>query len=92
MTTPYTPETLANRWGISAQKVRNMCIDGEVAHFRLGKLYRIPAVAVEEYEECQTSTSDGSEAGSASIGTTPLESGSAISLRHSPERKRRQKE
>lgn len=92
MSAPFTPETLANRWGVSAQKVRNMCIDGEVAHFRLGKLYRIPAVAVEEYEECQTSTSGVSEAGSASTGATTPESVSAISLRHAPERKRRQKE
>ena len=92
MTAPFTPETLANRWGVSAQKVRNMCAAGEVAHFRLGKLYRIPAVAVEEYEECQILASGGSEAVSASTGTTQPENVSAISLRHSPERKRRQKE
>ena len=91
MSAPFTPETLANRWGVSAQKVRNMCVAGEVAHFRLGKLYRIPAVAVEEYE-CQTLTSGVSGAGSASTGTTPLENVNAISLRHSPARKRRQKE
>jgi excisionase family DNA binding protein len=91
MSAPFTPETLANRWGVSAQKVRNMCIDGEVAHFRLGKLYRIPAVAVEEYEECQILASGVSGAGSASTGTTPLESANAISLRHSPARKRKGK-
>jgi excisionase family DNA binding protein len=91
MTTPYTPETLAKRWGVSAQKVRNMCAAGEVAHFRLGKLYRIPAVAVEEYEQCQILASGVSGADFASIGMTPQENVSAISLRHSPERKRRGK-
>lgn len=50
---PYSPETLADRWGCSAQKVRNMIAAGELAGFRLGKLIRIPASEVERYE-CQT--------------------------------------
>lgn len=65
---PFTPEMLANRGGVSATTVRNMCIDGSLSHLRLGRLYRIPAAVVEEIEECQISASDGSEAGTASIG------------------------
>ena len=52
---PYSPETLAQRWGCSAEKVRLMCRDGEIASFRLGKLIRIPAAEVERYE-CQATT------------------------------------
>lgn len=90
MNRPYTPETLANRWGVSATMIRNMCSDGAITYFRVGKLYRIPAQAVEEYE-CQKSASDGSEAGSASTGAARMGSDSAISLRHAPERKQRRK-
>lgn len=90
MTRPFTPETLANRWGVSPTMVRNMCGSGQLDHFRLGKLYRIPAKAVEDYE-CQTSALDALEAGSASTGEMNRESANGISLRHAPERKRRQK-
>ena len=47
---PFTPETLAERWGCSAEKVRLMFHDGELVGFRLGKLIRIPAIEVERYE------------------------------------------
>lgn len=87
---PYTPETLAERRGCSANTVRNKCNEGELAHFRLGRLYRIPAKVVEEIEECQTFQSDDCAGGSALVGD-PKASESAISLRHAPERKRRQK-
>lgn len=50
MTRPYSPETLADHWGCSAEKVRLMCRDGELASFRLGKLIRIPASEVERVE------------------------------------------
>ena len=53
---PYSPETLAQRWGCSAEKVRLMCKGGELASFRLGKLIRIPAAEVERYE-CQNTAS-----------------------------------
>ncbi|WP_109464380.1 helix-turn-helix domain-containing protein [Albibacillus kandeliae] len=87
---PFTPETLADRWGVSATTIRNQCAAGEIPHFRLGRLYRIPANAVEEIEKCQISPSVGSGEASASPGTTGA-SGGAISLRHAPERKRRQR-
>lgn len=51
---PFTPETLAERWNCSAQKIRNMVQNGEIVGFRLGKLIRIPAVEVERIE-CQQS-------------------------------------
>lgn len=50
MTKPFSPETLADRWGCSAAKVRTMYRDGELTGFRLGKLIRIPAAEVERYE------------------------------------------
>ena len=49
---PYSPETLADRWGCSSEKIRQMCRQGELAAFRLGKLIRIPANEVERVE-CQ---------------------------------------
>lgn len=52
---PFSPESLADRWGCSAEKVRLMYHGGELAGFRLGKLIRIPATEVDRYE-CQTST------------------------------------
>jgi excisionase family DNA binding protein len=48
---PYTPETLAKRWGCSGKHVRNLLERGELRFFRLGsKLIRIPADAVREFE------------------------------------------
>lgn len=82
---PYTPETLAERWGVSATSIRNRCRAGEIAHFRLGKLYRIPAHVVEEIEQCQTLPSDDYAAASAFPGTK-TGSDDAISLRHAREK------
>jgi len=66
---PFSPETLADRWGCSAAKVRTMYRDGEIAGFKLGKLIRIPAAEVERYE-CQITASPGTEENSPSpIGT-----------------------
>lgn len=62
---PYSPETLAARWDCSAEKVRLMCRDDELASFRLGKLIRIPAAEVERYE-CQNTGSSSTEENSAS--------------------------
>jgi excisionase family DNA binding protein len=63
---PYSPETLADRWGCSSEKIRRMYHDGELAGFRLGKLIRIPANEVERVE-CLTNTAcESTEADSAS--------------------------
>ena len=55
---PFSPETLAERWGCSAEKVRQMVHRGELQGFRLGKLIRIKAVEVERYECAQTQQTD----------------------------------
>lgn len=57
---PYSPETLGERWGCSAEKVRLMVRNGELPGFRLGKLIRIPAAEVERYE-CRNIPSHGTE-------------------------------
>lgn len=57
---PYSPETLGERWGCSAEKVRLMCRSGELVSFRLGKLIRVPATEVERYE-CQNTPSPSTE-------------------------------
>jgi excisionase family DNA binding protein len=69
---PYSPETLADRWGCSSEKVRLMYRSGELVGFRLGKLIRIPAAEVERYE-CQTTASPCTEESSPS----PIERESA---------------
>ncbi|MFD0979275.1 helix-turn-helix domain-containing protein [Tropicimonas aquimaris] len=84
---PFTPESLAERWGVSATSIRNRCQSGDIPHFRLGRLYRIPEKVVMEFETC-ASTSDGCGEDTASIGMK-TESVDGISLRHAPERKRR---
>ncbi|WP_146227487.1 helix-turn-helix domain-containing protein [Pseudoroseicyclus aestuarii] len=82
---PYTPETLAARWDVSATSIRNMCQRGDLSHFRIGKLYRIPATTVEEVE-CQTLVLGGSGEAFASTGAR-AEDDDVISLRHAPERR-----
>ena len=90
---PYSCETLAARWSCSAETVRQLCKTGKLKHFRLQRLYRIPATAVDEYEQqCKASVSDTSAEASASTGRIPgAESGDAISLRHAPDRRRKPK-
>lgn len=86
----FTPKTLASRWNISATTVRNLCNGGDLAHFRLGNLYRIPVAAVEEHEKCQKSPSVDCAADFASHGAKTA-SEDVISLRHAPERRPKQK-
>ena len=45
---PFTPETLADRWGCSAETVRQLVKAGRLRGFRVGRMFRIPAVAVED--------------------------------------------
>jgi excisionase family DNA binding protein len=55
----YTPRTLAARWLCSERHVRNLIRDGQLPFFRLGgKLLRIPAAAVEEFERRNSAASD----------------------------------
>jgi excisionase family DNA binding protein len=66
-TRPLTPELVAHRWGVSANTVRSLIAQKKLRAFRVGRLYRIPADAVLEYERsredapCQTTGSDGSK-------------------------------
>jgi excisionase family DNA binding protein len=73
---PFSPETLAERWGCSAEKVRQMFHRGELAGFRLGKLIRIPAIEVERFEaECSQTQQDINSSNIA--GNTPSRSAGA---------------
>lgn len=76
---PFSPETLADRWGCSPDKIRGMCKAGEIASFRLGRLIRIPASEVERFE-CQNTVSSDTEENSASPTRTPNEDAFASRL------------
>lgn len=82
---PFTADSLAERWGCSGETVRQMVKSGRLPGFRVGRMIRITAQAVEDYE-CQRSASDGSGAASASTGPATMDAGGAISLRHATER------
>jgi excisionase family DNA binding protein len=76
---PFSPETLGERWACSAQTVRLMVRRGELAAFKLGKLYRIPASEVERVE-CQNIESSNTEANLASPGRAPSVDGLELRL------------
>ena len=69
MTKPYSPQTLGEHWGCSAEKIRLMCRDGELASFTLGKLIRIPASEVERFE-CKSGDLPDTEENGRSLGTS----------------------
>jgi excisionase family DNA binding protein len=69
---PFSPETLGAHWGCSSEKIRQMCRAGEIASFRLGKLYRIPAYEVERFE-CQNIDSSNTEDNTASPTELPAD-------------------
>lgn len=70
---PYSPETLAERWDCSAEKIRLMYHAGDLAGFRLGKLIRIPAHEVERYECQNTPSPSTEESGPSRSGTEPTD-------------------
>jgi excisionase family DNA binding protein len=47
----FTVATLAKRWSCSTQHVRNLISRGELRCCRIGRLIRIPAEIVHEFEE-----------------------------------------
>ena len=47
---PYSTKELALRWNCSDQHIRDLVRTGAIRHFRVGRLIRIPAAAVEEHE------------------------------------------
>ena len=75
---PFSPQTLAERWGCSSETVRTMCHSGAIGWFPVGKLIRIPAAEVERYE-CQTTGS--SSTGDVSASPTPTRSEDAFASR-----------
>ena len=51
----FTPASLAREWQCSERHVRNLIAKGELQAFKLGgKLWRISAQTVEEYERSST--------------------------------------
>lgn len=69
---PYSPETLAERWQCSAEKVRQMCRNGSLAYFRLGKLMRVPAEEVARIECTGLSGIEGNGASPTDIHASEL--------------------
>lgn len=57
---PFTPESLAERWAVSDELVRQLCHQNKLRAFRVGRMFRIPVEAVEDYEACQTIGLEGS--------------------------------
>lgn len=47
---PYSPSTLAERWGCSTTVVYSLLASGDLSGWRLGKLWRISADAVDAFE------------------------------------------
>lgn len=87
---PLTPEMLADRWLCSAETVRQLVKRGDLHGFRVGRMIRIPMVAVEEYEACQNIASGGSTAASLLPGGK-MERDAGIVLLHSREKTRKAK-
>jgi excisionase family DNA binding protein len=55
---PFAPLELAARWGCSERHVRKLIASGRLQCFKLGgKLMRVPASVVEEFERVADSTS-----------------------------------
>ena len=47
---PFTPQTLADRWGCSAQHIRNLVTSRKLGAFHIGRMIRIPAAEVERFK------------------------------------------
>ncbi|WP_442953538.1 helix-turn-helix domain-containing protein [Paracoccus sp. (in: a-proteobacteria)] len=71
---------LADRWDCSAETVRAMIRTGALPAFRVGRMMRITAKAVEDYE-CGIIGSGASRDDSSSCGMTMTEPGDVIALR-----------
>jgi excisionase family DNA binding protein len=79
---PYSVARLATHWECSEGLVRKLVDRGELQHFRIGGLIRIPASEVERYEECQNTASSGSAADMpSSITTRPAKGTANASMR-----------
>ena len=47
---PFSTRRLAERWECSEQHVRDLIQNGDLNHFRIGRLIRIPYKEVEQFE------------------------------------------
>lgn len=54
----FTPDQLAERWNCCANTVRKTILEGQLKAFRVGRLLRIPADAVLEFEQLQNGNGD----------------------------------
>ncbi|WP_423227682.1 helix-turn-helix domain-containing protein [Salipiger profundus] len=88
---PLTPDQVAERWNCSAETVRQLIKRGKLQGFRVGRMFRIPAAAVEEFEAWQTFPSDATVEGGASLGSSQTESGPVLSYREARPRKSKPK-
>ena len=55
---PLTVEQAAEFLRCSPSHVRDLCREGQIGHFRLGRLIRIPIAALRELEGCASSGSE----------------------------------
>jgi excisionase family DNA binding protein len=74
---PYSPQTLADRWGCGESTVRNLIRRNELATFRIGTLIRISAEEVERFE-CQNIRCNASEGDMPSSGTSKASEGGEL--------------
>lgn len=74
---PFTPKTLAARWGCSERHVRHLIEQELLPHFRVGNLIRIPFDIVKAHEECTTTYQNPMKSASESSGAIGPQSGVA---------------
>lgn len=74
---PFTPKSLAVRWGCSDKHIRNMIERQELEAFRIGRNVRIPAHAVERIEGCGLSNTGATGAQPGQNKDAPAEQASA---------------
>jgi excisionase family DNA binding protein len=55
---PLAPAELAERWGCSTTLIYDLLAAGSLRGFKLGKLWRIPVAAVEDYESGSPAPAD----------------------------------
>ncbi|WP_373324517.1 helix-turn-helix domain-containing protein [Methylorubrum suomiense] len=86
----FTAAEVATRWKCSASFVRRLIDNGELPAFRVGgKLLRITARAVREYEACRNTSSKNSAAGTPSASTKGASASAAEALKAATQRERR---
>lgn len=76
MSPALTLAQVAERWGVHTETLRQMCLSGQLSHFKIGKQYRVLCQVVESIEQC------GGSLGGATAGTPSLKStgGKSVAL------------